>query len=490
MNNIKFSQDFLFGANLSAHQSEGKGKIKRGDTVWEMLYESNPEDFLNNDSPHLTSSFIDHYEADLKLAKAMNLQAFRTSFSWARLFPDGKTLNLEAVKYYHHLIDLCHQHNINLTMNIYHFDLPKWAAEKGGFASEEVVNAYVEYGRFIFEEFGNKLDYILTNCEPSIPIYAGYQASGEHWVHYPGIINNSLYLQNWWGAILGHSRIANLYNKNYKSKIKAKLGTSLIVPPTYPKDNVNFSKADQEAAKLTFLIRNEIWIKPMITGQIPKELFEVCKKYQINFKYNEEQIKEINQTKVDFLALNFYNPTRIQARKKVEDIEKIGMYNFFGENYKWEQGRFNVFRGWEIYPEALYDAMMYVKNELGNIPFTIAENGIGVEGENIYKNKDGVIQDDYRISFVSEHLEQIAKGIKDGANCFGYYMWALLDNWSWKNGYKNRYGFIEIDLKTQKRTPKKSYYWYKEIINKREFSSDYKKVDEVLDFFKKHYHNK
>ena len=487
---IKFDKNFLFGANLSAHQSEGKGNIKRGDTVWEMLYESNPDDFINNDSPHITSSFVNNYQDDLKLAKEMNLQAFRTSFSWARLFPDGKTINVEAVKYYHHLIDICQKYNIVLTMNIYHFDLPKWAAKKGGFASEEVVNAYVKYGEFIFQEFGDKLDYILTNCEPSVPIYAGYQSQGEYWVHYPGVVDNELYMQNWWGAILGHSRIANLYNQKYKGKIKAQLGVSLVVPPTYPKDNITYSQEDEKAAKLTFLVRNEIWIKPMIIGHIPPQIWDICQKYHIDFKYTKDQIREIEQTKVDFLALNYYNPVRIQARTKKVDVSEVGIYNFFGEEYKWEKARFNVFRGWEIYPQGIVDAMLYVKNELGNIPFTIAENGIGVEGEHIFKDKEGMIQDDYRISFVSEHLEEIAKGIKQGANCFGYYMWALLDNWSWKNGYKNRYGFIEVDLKTQKRTRKKSFFWYRDIIQARGFDNDYKKVDEVLNLFKNRYYIK
>ena len=124
----------------------------------------------------------------------------------------------------------------------------------------------------------------------------------------------------------------------------------------------------------------------------------------------------------------------------------------------------NPYRGWEIYPKAIYDIAINVRDHLGNIPWYISENGMGVEGEEKYRNADGFIEDDYRIDFIKEHLEWLHKGIAEGSNCFGYHLWTPIDCWSWSNAYKNRYGFIALDLKTQEKTIKKSGYWIRDVI--------------------------
>ena len=131
--------------------------------------------------------------------------------------------------------------------------------------------------------------------------------------------------------------------------------------------------------------------------------------------------------------------------------------------------RMNPYRGWEIYPEAMYDIAMNLKNNYNNIPWYISENGMGVEGEDRYKNEDGIIEDDYRIDFIKEHLEHLHRGIEEGSNCFGYHTWTPIDCWSWLNAYKNRYGYISVDLDTQKKTIKKSGRWIKEVTENNGF---------------------
>jgi len=127
----------------------------------------------------------------------------------------------------------------------------------------------------------------------------------------------------------------------------------------------------------------------------------------------------------------------------------------------------NVSRGWEIYPKAIYDVLMNLKKNYNNLKSYITENGMGVEGEEKLM-KEGIVQDDYRIEFISEHMAWVAKAISEGANCHGYLMWTYIDNWSWTNAYKNRYGYFRLNLKTGVRTPKKSAFWIKEVIQKRE----------------------
>jgi len=133
-------------------------------------------------------------------------------------------------------------------------------------------------------------------------------------------------------------------------------------------------------------------------------------------------------------------------------------------HYTWPDRKMNVYRGWEIYPEALYDVAIMIRDEYNNIPWFVSENGMGVAGEMRFADADGVIQDDYRIEFIKEHLEALHRGIEAGSNCFGYHLWTFVDCWSWLNGYRNRYGFYSVDLETGRRTPKKSSFWMREVI--------------------------
>lgn len=126
--------------------------------------------------------------------------------------------------------------------------------------------------------------------------------------------------------------------------------------------------------------------------------------------------------------------------------------------------KINPYRGWEIYPEALYDVAMMMKNDYNNIPWYVSENGMGVADEERFLDENGMIQDDYRIDFMKEHLMQLHRGIQEGSSCFGYHTWTFVDCWSWLNGYRNRYGFYRVDLDSNlERSLKKSGLWYNDL---------------------------
>ncbi len=129
----------------------------------------------------------------------------------------------------------------------------------------------------------------------------------------------------------------------------------------------------------------------------------------------------------------------------------------------------NPYRGWEIYPKGIYDFGMKMKQEYPELKFFISENGMGVEQENRFRSQSGEIQDDYRIEFIKSHLEWIIKAIQEGARCMGYHYWGVIDNWSWNNAFKNRYGLIEVDLAGDYgRKYKKSAAWMKKLIQERD----------------------
>ncbi len=133
----------------------------------------------------------------------------------------------------------------------------------------------------------------------------------------------------------------------------------------------------------------------------------------------------------------------------------------------------NNSRGWEIYPKVMYDMANYLKENYGNIPWLITENGMGRENEEQYMDATGQVQDDYRIQFITEHLYWLLKAVEEGANCEGYMLWAFTDCVSPMNAFKNRYGFYRLDLETGEKTMKKSGLWFKEVIQKNGFSNEF-----------------
>ena len=478
---VKFPQKFFWGGAISAVQTEGKGKTKMGKTVFDLLYEKDPSKFFNNVGPELTIDFTNKYKEDIDRFASIKFNSLRFSLSWARLFPDGEKVDPDAVKLYHNIIDYCKAKKIEPIICLFHFDTPAWAAKKGAFENKEVVDRFVKYADFVFNEYGSKVKYFATMNEPSVPSMIGLQ-SFQHW---PGVIDNKRFMQNWWGTILASGKVINLFNEKYKDKFNGMIGVILVFSPVIAKDGKSATKADEEAAKSMELLAHGIWLDPMIKGKIPPKIFEIAKKYDILWDYSEEEVAEINKVKASWAGVNFYAPFRVVAFKEEVDVEKNGIFWGLAKSYKWEEGRFNVFRGWEIYPQAIYDAAKIVQNQYDNIPFMICENGMGVENEHLYRDKETKeIQDDYRIAFIKEHLFWLNKAIDEGANCFGYHLWSPIDNWSFMNAFKNRYGLFEVDLSTQERRYKKSAYWYKDLITHNGFNSNFKKVDEIIDLKK------
>ena len=246
----------------------------------------------------------------------------------------------------------------------------------------------------------------------------------------------------------------------------AKIGMINCFAPPYTKENP--SPEDLEAVRMTDGLHNRWWLDVVAHGHLPQDVLDTVEndwKVEINRRPGDEAI--LAQGKVDWLGFNYYQPTRVQAPDSKFDENGLPCIS---KPYIWPERKMNVYRGWEIYPKGIYDFGMKIKKECPDLPFFISENGMGVEGEEKYMDENGTVQDDYRIEFVRDHLEWIAKAIEDGANCLGYHYWGVIDNWSWCNAFKNRYGFIRVCLDDgYKRKEKKSASWIREVARTNEF---------------------
>ncbi|WP_024613139.1 glycoside hydrolase family 1 protein [Clostridium sp. Ade.TY] len=451
---LKFKDNFWWGSATSGPQSEGRfNKVNKN--IFDYWYDNNPEDFFDKVGPNVASNFYNSYKEDIKLIKEIGLNSLRTSIQWTRLIKDFETgeIDEDGVRFYNNVIDECIKNNIIPVMNLHHFDLPIELYKRyGGWESKYVIDLFVKFSRKAFELFGDRVKYWTTFNEPMVIVEGLYLYK----FYYPKLVDGKKAVQVMYNLNLASARVIEAYRS---LKQDGKIGIILNLTPSYPRSN---SLEDLKASQFSDDFFNNSFLDPAIKGEFPKNLVEILKKDNVIWESTKKELNIIKNNTIDFLGVNYYSPRRVMAREN-EFNNDCWMPDKYFENYDMPKKRMNPYRGWEIYPKCMYDIAINIRDNYNNIPWYISENGMGVEGEERYVNNYGVIEDDYRIEFFKEHLEYLHKGIEEGSNCFGFHSWTPIDCWSWANAYKNRYGFISVDLKTQKKTIKKSGRWIKEV---------------------------
>ncbi|WP_036268783.1 glycoside hydrolase family 1 protein [Mesoplasma seiffertii] len=455
---IQFEKNFWWGTAISGPQSEGIF-AKSNLNIMDYWYQQSPEDFHNQMGPEIASDMYHHYNSDIKIMQELNLNSYRTSIQWTRLIKNIKTgeIDQEGYQFYRAYFQKLHDANIKTIVNLYHFDMPIELENIGGWTNKEVVDLYVKYAQIAFECFGDIVDYWATFNEPVVPIEGCYL---YQW-YYPKIVDFQKGIQAGFNTIVAHAKTVNLFHKMFKHNPNKKITVILNLTPAYPKDQ---QAENVEAAEIRDLLFNKAFLDTMVLGTFPDKLVELLKQENILPFYTTDEIEAVKDARIDFLGVNYYQPSRIQARTIPWNNNDPIMPAKWFENYQWPERRINPYRGWEIHPQTLYEIGINIKNNYNNIPWIVSENGMGVEDELRYQDSNGQINDNYRIDFIKEHLYWLNQAIKQGSNCFGYQLWTFVDCWSWANSYKNRYGIVSLDLETQTRTIKKSGYWFKEII--------------------------
>lgn len=451
----KFPEGFWWGSAASATQMEGAAREDgKGLNIWDYWYEKEPNRFFNGVGPEVTSNFYHQYKEDIKLMKEIGHNTFRFSISWARLIPSGMgQVNEKAIKFYNDVINELLENDIEPFINLFHFDMPLELQEKGGWESREVIDAYAEYAKECFELFGDRVKRWLTFNEPIVPVEGGYLYD----FHYPNVVDFNRAVQVAYGTMIANAKAINVFRS--LSIDKGKIGIVLNLTPSYPRSN---NPADLKSANIADLFFNRSFLDPAVKGEYPEELIEIIKKEGLMPAVEEGDKELLKNNTIDFLGVNYYQPRRVKAKACMPNPEAPLMPDNFFDNYEMPGRKMNVYRGWEIYEKGIYDIAINLKENYGNIEWYISENGMGVQDEERFI-ENGRIEDNYRIEFIRDHLIWLHKSIEEGCNVKGYHMWTFIDNWSWSNAYKNRYGFIQLDLETQKRIIKKSGYWIKEV---------------------------
>lgn len=456
----KFKQEFSFGCAASGPQTESS-ELNELKSNWQLFFEEQPNLFHSTIGPDKLAEQEKYLETDIKLMKEVGLNSYRTSISFCKLIKDYRTMEISksGEAFYNQLIDSLIAAGIEPYLNLSHFDLPAELQKQGGFSQKEVVDIYVRYAEICFQLFGDRVRKWFTFNEPIVTATCTYLLG----YHYPQAIDSQKMVQSLFNFQIASARAIEKYRQgNYGGEI----GIVLNLSPVYTTSNP--TQEDLEAQAICELFHSKFFLDAAVYGQIPEAIFPILEENKIKVELTAKELAVIEKNKVDMLGVNYYFPIYVKAQITENKQDYFTPSNYY-QSFVPTDARINEHRGWIIYPKGIYDLAMNIKTEYKNIKFYIAENGMGVEGEAKF-TKDGLIHDDYRIAFYTEHLSYLHEAICNGANCFGYHTWNFVDNWSWLNAYKNRYGFIELDIETKERRRKKSSYWYEHLIATRELS--------------------
>lgn len=428
---MAFKKDFLWGTATASAQVEGAyledGKCL---TIWDATTDGH---IKNGDDAKIACDHYHRYQDDIDLLKQIGTNCYRFSISWARIFTDQNTVNPKGIEFYNKVIDKLIQKGIQPMVTLFHWDLPMWAYNQGGWKNPQIVEWFANYTKVVVEAFSDRVKYWITLNEPQCFIGLGYKSG----IHAPFEKNTPAQLQDITiNVMYTHGKAVDTIRKYAKQKplIGYAPTSSTIVPKSDNASDVEFARKETFNIDRTGISCTAWWSDAIVLGQ-------VCKGMEFLQKADMSKICK----PLDFYAYNVY----VSSNQDVADVD-----------WNKKPGMPKTALEWEIMPSVMYWSAKFFY-ERYKLPLIISENGMA----NIdFVMSDGKVHDPQRCEFIKLYLTQLKKATDQGIPIDGYLYWSALDNFEWAIGYLARFGLIHVDFTTQKRTLKDSAYYYKQII--------------------------
>lgn len=442
-----FNKDFIFGCATASYQIEGSiDKDGRTPSIWDEFCKIEGKILDKSDGSIVCDSYI-KYKDDVRLLKELGVSAYRFSISWSRVITKENKPNELGILYYQNLCKELLKNNITPYVTIYHWDMPNWLMDLGGFSNDKIIEYFSYYTDVITNALSGLVKDFITINEPQCILFMGHDAC----LFAPGIkYDDKTMLRAIHNLLLCHGHAVRIIRRNI---LNSTVGFAPCSRPQIPSCN---NKELYDLCKEKYFSLNRykeyansvaIYSDPIFLGDYPKE-------YYLEFKdvlpdITKEDL-EIISTPIDYIYQNIYTGNYYTLENHNLKQEEFG-FGYPEGNIDWLQ----------VVPEALYYGPKFLYERYKK-PIIISENGFcNVD----FISLDGHVHDPQRIDYMKRYIKELENVSKE-IPIKGYFYWSLFDNFEWNSGLKKRFGLVYLDYKTGKRLPKDSYYFYRDLIKK------------------------
>jgi beta-glucosidase len=459
---MEFPAGFLWGTATSAYQVEGAAAADgRGTSIWDT-FSRRPGATRNGDTGDVACDQYRRLDSDLGLLADLGAAAHRFSVSWTRVQPLGKgKANPAGVDFYRRLIDGLRARGMVPVPTLYHWDLPQLLEDAGGWVERDVVKRFADYTEMVADSLSEGVGMWVTLNEPWCSAWLGY-GSGRH---APGGKDVGRALAAHHHLLLAHGEAMRVLRDRAPGQ---PAGISLNPVTVYPATG---HPDDVAAARRLDGNQNRLFFDPLMGRGYPEDMVEFYQGERPGLSVVADGDLETIAAPMDFMGVNFYSPATVVAagregeafsaglcvprRKEDRVAERLGVVPVDRPPRK------RTHMGWEIDPDAFRQLLVRIHADYGPLPLYVTENGAAFDD---YVGPDGHVRDPDRIRYLDDHLRAVHQAIAAGVDVRGYFVWSLLDNFEWAEGYSKRFGLVWVDYPSGRRTPKSSFDWYRQTV--------------------------
>lgn len=439
-----FGEGFHWGISIASAQNEGASDVDgKAPSIWDV-FAGKRGNIRSNHTPAVACDFYNRYRDDIFTAKSMGFTAFRFSISWPRIMPFGRNnLNPKGIAFYHDVIDACMEAGLTPFVTLYHWDLPQYLEEKGGWTSPLIIDWFCDFVRVCVKEYSSKVKNWIVLNEPLSFTSLGYMLGK----HAPGKKGLYHFLPAVHHAALAQSTGARIIRMEAE---EATIGTSFSCSEVLP---YSAKEEDLIAAARVDLLMNRLFIEPIFTGTYPcMDHFPLMDKLYIRNKTWRYQEKL--KFDFDFIGLQNYFPIVVRHNPVMPYINA-------SEVKAKARNAPATDMGWEINPGSFYRVLKRFSKYREIRKIIVTENGAAFND----RLEGSKVEDVHREQYFREHIAALLRARKEGVPVAGYFAWTLTDNFEWSEGYHPRFGLVHVDHATQQRTLKQSGHWWRDFLN-------------------------
>jgi beta-glucosidase len=437
-----FGDDFKWGVSTAAYQIEGGYNADgKGPSIWDTFSKKKKKIF-NNDNGNIACDFYHRYAEDIALIYKLNIPNHRFSISWSRILPQGiGAVNHKGIDFYNHVIDFCLELGIEPWITLYHWDLPEALQKKGGWANREIIHWFSYYVDCCIKNFGDRVKHWMILNEPMVFTGAGYFLG----VHAPGKKGLANFL-----AAAHHAAMCQAEGGRIIRSLRqdCKIGTTFsyshVEPYRYDDDR------DVKAAIKVDALLNRMFLEPLLGLGYPTADLKILDRIERYIHHVDEKKLAFD---MDFIGLQNYTrefvthaPLMPFMRAKIIKASKRNVEH--------------TLMDWEVYPPSIYNALKRLNNYKQINEIIVTENGAAFNDS----YEEDRVDDFKRVKFLQDYIAQVLLAKREGVKVNGYFVWTLLDNFEWAEGFYPKFGLVNIDFKTQRRTVKNSGRWYSQFL--------------------------